>query len=60
MSKDTIELDFRANTFKEAVSQAIVAALGSGMAPREIVAQLIARDFLRDPATTRWRRWCKH
>ena len=49
MSQDTIKLDFRADTFKEAISQAIVAALGSGMAPREIVAQLIARGFLRDP-----------
>jgi hypothetical protein len=31
------------------ISQAIVAALGSGMSAREIIAQLIARGFLRDP-----------
>jgi hypothetical protein len=49
MSQDTIKLDFRADSFKEAISQAIVAALGSGMAPREIVAQLIASGLLRDP-----------
>ena len=49
MSNDTIELNFKADTFEEAISQAIVVALGSGMSPREIVAQLIARDFLRDP-----------
>jgi len=49
MSNDTIQLNFKINTFEEAISQAIVVALGSGMSPREIVAQLIARDFLRDP-----------
>ena len=49
MSNDTIELNFKAETFEEAISQAIVAALGSGMSPREIIAQLIARGFLRDP-----------
>ena len=49
MSNDIIELNFKADTFEEAISQAIVAALGSGMSPREIIAQLIARDFLRDP-----------
>ena len=49
MSNDTIELNFKADTFEEAISQAIVAALGSGMSPREIITQLIARDFLRDP-----------
>jgi len=49
MSNDTIQLNFKADTFEEAISQAIVVALGSGMSPREIVAQLIARDFLRDP-----------
>ena len=49
MSNDTIELNFKADTFEEAISQAIVAALGSGMSPREIIAQLIARGFLRDP-----------
>jgi hypothetical protein len=48
-SNDIIELNFKADTFEEAISQAIVAALGSGMSPREIIAQLIARDFLRDP-----------
>jgi hypothetical protein len=49
MSNDTIQLNFKADTFEEAISQAIAAALGSGMSPREIIAQLIARDFLRDP-----------
>ena len=49
MSNDTIELNFKAGTFEEAISQAIVAALGSGMSPREIIDQLIARGFLRDP-----------
>src|ERR1700722_13956587 len=49
MSNDIIELNFKVDTFEEAISQAIVAALGSGMSPREIIAQLIARDFLRDP-----------
>ena len=49
MSNDIIELNFKADTFEEAISQAIVAALGSGMSPREIIAQLIARGFLRDP-----------
>src|ERR1700733_8293016 len=44
-----IELNFKGDTFEEAISQAIVAALGSGMSQREIIAQLIARDFLRDP-----------
>ena len=44
-----IELNFKADTFEEAISQAIVAALGWGMSPREIIAQLIARGFLRDP-----------
>jgi hypothetical protein len=46
MSNDTIELNFKADTFEEAISQAIVA---SGMSPREIIAQLIATGFLRDP-----------
>ena len=50
MSNDTIELNFKGDTFEEAISQAIVAALGSGMSPRAIIAQLIARGFLRDPA----------
>jgi hypothetical protein len=49
MSNDTIQLNFNADNFEEAISQAIVAALGSGMSPREIIAQLIARGFLRDP-----------
>jgi hypothetical protein len=31
MSNDTIELNFKADTFEEAISQAIVAALGSEM-----------------------------
>ncbi len=49
MSNDTIQLNLKADTFEEAISQAIVVALGSGMSPREIIAQLIARGFLRDP-----------
>jgi hypothetical protein len=49
MSNDTIELNFKADTFEEAISEAIVAALGAGMSPRKIIAQLIARGFLRDP-----------
>ena len=49
MSNDTIELNFKADTFEEAISQAIVAALSSGMSPRETIAQLIARGFLHDP-----------
>ena len=46
---NTIELNFKADTFEEAISQAIVAALRAGMCPREIIAQLISRGFLRDP-----------
>ena len=46
---NTIKINFKADTFEEAISQAIVAALGSGMCPREIIAQLISRGFLRDP-----------
>ena len=49
MSNDTIELNFKADSFEESISRAIVDALGNGMAPREIIAQLIARDFLRNP-----------
>jgi hypothetical protein len=49
MSNDIIGLNFKADTFEEAISQAIVAALRSGMSPREIIAQLIAKGFLRDP-----------
>jgi hypothetical protein len=49
ISKRTIELNFKADTFEEAISRAIVDALGYGMAPREIIAQLTARGFLRDP-----------
>jgi hypothetical protein len=49
MSEDTIELNLKVDNFKESISQTIVAALGSGMAPRKIIAQLIARGFLRDP-----------
>ena len=33
MSNDTIQLNFKADTFEEAISQAIVVALGSGMSP---------------------------
>ena len=46
---NTIELNFKADTFEEAISQAIVAALRAGMCPREIIAQLISRGFRRDP-----------
>ena len=49
MSNDSIQLNFKADTFEEAISQAIVAYLGYGMPPREILDQLIARDFVRDP-----------
>lgn len=49
MSDDTIQLNFKADSFEEAISQAIVDALGSGMSPRGVIAQLIARGFLRDP-----------
>jgi hypothetical protein len=49
MANDTIELNFKADSFEELISRAIVDAVGNGMAPREIIAQLIARDFLRDP-----------
>ena len=36
-------------SFEAAISRAIVDALCHGMVPREIIAQLIARGFLRDP-----------
>jgi hypothetical protein len=49
MSDDTIERNFKVDSFEEAISRAIVDALGNGMAPREIIAQLIRRGFLRDP-----------
>jgi hypothetical protein len=44
-----IELNYQAETLEEAVCQAIVACLGDGMPPREIIDQLIARGFIRDP-----------
>jgi hypothetical protein len=44
-----IELNYQAETFDEAICQAIVAYLGKGMPPREIIDQLIARGFLRNP-----------
>ena len=44
-----IELDYQAETFERALSQAIVAYLSCGMPPREILDQLIARDLIRDP-----------
>ena len=48
MSNHTIELNFKAGSFEAAISRAIVDALGHGMVPREIIAQLIARGLL-DP-----------
>jgi hypothetical protein len=44
-----IELNYLAQTLEEAICQAIVAYLGYGMPPREILDQLIARGFIRDP-----------
>ena len=44
-----IELNYHAETVEEAICQAIVAYLGYGMPPREILDQLIARGFVRDP-----------
>ena len=44
-----IELNYQAETLEEAICQAIVAYLGHGMPPREIIDQLIARGFIRDP-----------
>jgi hypothetical protein len=44
-----IELNYQADSLDDAICQAIVAYLGKGMAPREIIDQLIARGFVRDP-----------
>ena len=44
-----IELNYQAETFEEAICQTIVSYLGKGMPPREILDQLIARGFVRDP-----------
>jgi hypothetical protein len=44
-----IELNYQAETFEEAVCQTIVTYLGKGMAPREILDQLIERNFVRYP-----------
>jgi len=44
-----IELNYQAESLEEAICQAIVAYLGYEMSPREIVDQLIARGFIRDP-----------
>jgi hypothetical protein len=44
-----IELNYKAETFEEAICQTIVAYLGNGMPPREILDQLIARGFVRNP-----------
>jgi len=44
-----IELNYQAETYEEAVCQTIVAYLGKGMPPREILDQLITRGFVRDP-----------
>ncbi len=48
MSNDNIPLNFKAVSFEEAIGRAIVDALGYGMAPSDIIAQLIERGFLRD------------
>jgi hypothetical protein len=44
-----IELDYQAESLEEAICQAIVTYLGYEMPPREIIDQLIARGFIRDP-----------
>jgi hypothetical protein len=44
-----IELNYQAESLEEAICQAIVTYLGHEMPPREIIDQLIARDFIRDP-----------
>ena len=44
-----IELNYQANSLDDAICQAIVAYLGKGMPPREIIDQLIARGLIRDP-----------
>ena len=44
-----IELNYQADSLDDAICQAIVAYLGKGMPPREIIDQLIARGFVRDP-----------
>ena len=44
-----IELNYQAETFEKAICQTIVTYLGKGMPPREILDQLIARGFVRDP-----------
>ena len=44
-----IELNYQAETLEEAICQTIVTYFGKGMAPREILDQLIARGFVRDP-----------
>jgi hypothetical protein len=44
-----IELNYQAETIEEAICQTIVAYLGKGMPPREILGQLIERGFVRDP-----------
>ena len=44
-----IELNYQANYLDDAICQALVAYLGKGMPPREIIDQLIARGFVRDP-----------
>ena len=40
-----IELNYQANSLDDAICQAIVAYLGKGMPPREIIDQLIARGL---------------
>ena len=48
-SRMRIELNYQAETLEEAICQTIVAYLRKGMAPRELLDQLIARGFVRDP-----------
>ena len=49
MNDGNVALDFNAGSFEESISRAIVDALAEGMAPRDIIAQFIARGLLRDP-----------
>jgi hypothetical protein len=54
-----IELNYHADSLDDAICQAIVAYLGKGMPPREIIDQLIARALYGILATTRWKTSCK-
>jgi hypothetical protein len=44
-----IELNYQADSLDDAICEAVAAYLGKGMAPREIIDQLIARGFVRHP-----------